>query len=241
MKNPPTIRHGFTLMETVIAIGVLAVLLTAFMAVFGPATAGIHKSIGAQEADRLVTSLENELAMLRPTQTGTTAFDKAFTWILNASKNPAVPIMIYQYRANPSSSSARSDGTLAPYTPSGGTTGIAGKDYILQTGVRQRTDTLFVTDLAAVEGPVFAVLATQLVFKNGQLVKGTTGVIADPVTGTTSGTSDQYPSAVIAFSADFYMLPTISSTYLKTGGAFNPATLATNSKPVFSRNLAVRR
>ncbi len=238
MKTHPTIRRGFTLMETVIAIGVLAVLLTAFMAVFGPAATAIRKSVSAQEADRLVSSLEEELAILRTGQTGTTAFDKAFTWILNASKNPAVPIMIYQYRAMPSASSVRADGTMPPYTSK---TGTAGTDYVLQTGVRLRSDTLFSSDLAAVEGPVFAVLTTQLVFKNGQLVKGTAGVIADPVAGSTSSNSDQYPSAVIAFSADFYLLPSSAPAYLQTGGTFNPATLATNSKPVFTRNLAVRR
>jgi len=55
-----TFRRGFTLMETVIAIGVLAVLLTAFMAVFGPATRGVRRSINVQEADRLAATLEKE-------------------------------------------------------------------------------------------------------------------------------------------------------------------------------------
>ena len=49
----PTCRGGFTLMETVIAIGVLAVLLTAFLAVFTPAAQGIRKAISAEDADRL--------------------------------------------------------------------------------------------------------------------------------------------------------------------------------------------
>ena len=48
-------------METVIAIGVLAVLLTGFMIVFAPAAAGIRKSINVQEADRLASTLEQEL------------------------------------------------------------------------------------------------------------------------------------------------------------------------------------
>ncbi|MCP5533718.1 MAG: prepilin-type N-terminal cleavage/methylation domain-containing protein, partial [Akkermansiaceae bacterium] len=38
-------RRGFTLLETVIAIGVLAVLLTGFILVFAPAAAGIKKAI----------------------------------------------------------------------------------------------------------------------------------------------------------------------------------------------------
>ena len=58
-------RHGFTLMETVIAIGVVAVLLTTFLAVFGPASAGIRRALSAQEAGRLTNSLERELSSLR--------------------------------------------------------------------------------------------------------------------------------------------------------------------------------
>ena len=58
-------RRGFTLMETVIAIGVVAVLLTTFLAVFGPAQSTIRRALSAQEAGRLTTSLERELSSLR--------------------------------------------------------------------------------------------------------------------------------------------------------------------------------
>ena len=56
------LRRGFTLMETVIAIGVLALLLTAFLAVFGPATSGLRKAISIQEADRLAARIIQSLA-----------------------------------------------------------------------------------------------------------------------------------------------------------------------------------
>jgi prepilin-type N-terminal cleavage/methylation domain-containing protein len=76
-------RRGFTLMETVIAIGVLALLLTAFLAVFGPATTGLRKAISVQEADRLAAALERELVTLRPGTSSDykTGFDKAYQWI----------------------------------------------------------------------------------------------------------------------------------------------------------------
>ena len=57
--------EGFTLMETVIAIGVLAVLLTGFLAVFTPAAQGIRRSISSQQADRLASTLEIELTTSR--------------------------------------------------------------------------------------------------------------------------------------------------------------------------------
>ena len=58
MNRPlPARQSGFTLLETVIAIGVLAVLLTAFMYAFGPAMSGIRRAINIQEADRLASTL----------------------------------------------------------------------------------------------------------------------------------------------------------------------------------------
>ena len=96
-------KPGFTLMETVIAIGVLAVLITAFLAVFGPATQGIRRAINVQDADRLVATLEKEMGILRPGESGggtwNTAFDKAFDWIRDAGKDEL--IMLYQYRGDP--------------------------------------------------------------------------------------------------------------------------------------------
>jgi len=233
MKPFPTTKRGFTLMETVIAIGVLAVLLTAFMAVFGPATAGIRKAINAQEADRLVSSYEEELGTLRSSETSkyTTAFDKAFVWIRDSAKTP---VMIYQYRADPSKAPL-ADGAMAPYIPASGSPGTAGKDYVLRTGIRLRTDQLFVKDMAAVEGRVFTVVDTQLVYNGGQLIKGKAATIVDPVTGTAATKSDDLQSAVIAFSAEFYVLPSTSPAYLQS---FDPSIL---TNPVFVRNLSARR
>jgi prepilin-type N-terminal cleavage/methylation domain-containing protein len=233
MKPHPTTRRGFTLMETVIAIGVLAVLLSAFMAVFGPAAAGIRKSISAQDADRLVSSYEEELATVRANESSkyTSAFDKAFIWIRDAAKNP---VLLYQYRADPSKA-VRADGTMPPYASTASSPGIAGKDYVLRTAIRLRDDTLLQADLAALEGRVFTVLDTQLIFKNSQLQKGSAATIVDPASGTASSKSDDYPAAVIAFSAEFYVLPNVSYSYLK---GFNTSKL---TNPVIVRNLAVRR
>ena len=81
-------RRGFTLMETVIAIGVVAVLLTTFLAVFGPASSSIRRALSAQEAGRLTTSLERELRTLRvgPDDAYENSFHKAFEWIRDSGK-----------------------------------------------------------------------------------------------------------------------------------------------------------
>jgi prepilin-type N-terminal cleavage/methylation domain-containing protein len=228
--------RGFTLLETVIAIGVLAVLLSAFLGVFGPATRGIRRAISTQEADRLTSALVSELSTRREgTQTTdyTSGFDKGFNWIKDASASDKT-LFVYQYRANPSAQ-LRSDGSMTPYTS---TDGVAGKDFIVQPMVRQRSDSMLAEDLAVLEGRVFAVKPTQLVFNQGALTPGTAGTIADPETGSSVSNSASYSGSVIAFSAEFLDVPSNAPAFLKTGGAFDLAKL---KNPLFSRNLAVNR
>jgi len=237
MTNSATFRRlsGFTLMETVIAIGVLAVLVTAFLAVFGPATQGIRRSINVQDADRLVATLEKEMSILRAGGTGgggpTTAFDKAFDWIRESGKSEL--IMLYQYRGDPDD--IRADGTMEPYP---GLDGIAGQDYVVQAMARLRSDSLFLDDLKGLQGRVFGVRTTQLVFNGGELGPGTEGEIRGMNSGGTAASATEYPDAVIAFSAKFYALASNSAPFLKQGGALQIDKLG---KPVFTRNLGVRR
>ncbi len=239
-------RRGFTLLETVIAIGVLAVLLTAFLGVFGPATAGIRRAISVQEADRLASTLEQELVNLRGQNeitTYPTGFDKAYQWIEDSMKKSTSQVLfIYQYRGDPSN--LRPDGTLEAYSK---TTGVAGREFTVIPMVRRRDDPLFEKDLAALEGRVFAVKMTQLVFNNGQLTLSTDQVIKDPspnndppgtVPPAGAGAAGKYPEAVIAFSAEFFGVSSTAPAYLKTGGKLDVSKLKT---PIFTRNLAVRR
>lgn len=236
------IGRGFTLMETVIAIGVLALLLTAFLAVFGPATTGLRRAISVQEADRLAAALERELVTLRPGNSGgsgnpTTGFDKAYEWIKSA-QDKGNEILLYQYKGDPTQ--LRSDGTMEPFTKGGG---VAGKDFIVQPAVRQRGDELMLEDLKSLDGRIFTVKLTQLVFSGGQLTRGTAGEITDPTPddGDPAGTgsdANSYPEAVIAFAAEFFIVPNSDPGYVKPDGKFDVANL---TKPVFTRNLAVRR
>lgn len=240
MKPSPTKSlSGFTLLETVIAIGVLAVLLTGFMVVFAPAAAGIRKSINVQEVDRLASTLEQELVNLRPNEsTGTikTGFDKSFEWI-KKSNTATDAIFVYQYRGD-LKAALRSDKTPAPLADVIGK--VVGKDYVVVPMARRNSDKLFTDDLKGIEGGVYLVKCTQLVFTGSGLGLGTPGTIKDPKGVVASVTStDTYPEAVIAFSAEFYNLPSNSPSFF-SGTAFSKA--YTNAKtPVFTRNLAVRR
>lgn len=240
MKSSCTSRHrgGFTLIETVIAIGVLAVLLTGFIIVFTPAAEGIKKSINVQQADRLASTLEQELVTLHGAESSTfkTGFNKSYDWI-QKSNDAANALLVYQYRGE-IGGTPRPDGTPEPVASVKDKS--PGKDYTVISMVRRKSDiNNFKADLKAIEGAVYAVKCTQLIFQTGELKPGTAGTIKDPKTGTISSDADAYPEAVIAFSADFHMMPNKAESYF-TGTAFN--TKFPNLKnPVFSRNLAVRR
>ncbi len=235
-------------METVIAILVLAVLLTGFLTVFTPAAQGIRRSISTQQADRLNATLQRDMSTLREgeTITGvTTGFDKAFTWIQKGNA-PATAIFVYQYRGD-KSQTPRTDGTLKPM---GRIEGKPGIDYVTQTAARRVDDpALFGTstnpgDLDALVGPLFYIIPTQLVYVGNELVLGALGEIKNS-DGTVAAAPTNYTDAVITFSAAFHMVPTVSKAYLEGPGFASKFALAAESnselKPVFIRNLAVRR
>jgi prepilin-type N-terminal cleavage/methylation domain-containing protein len=236
------LRQGFTLLETVIAIGVLAVLLTGFMVVFTPAADGIRKSINVQQADRFASTLEEELVTLRPGVTlppgVRTGFDQAFNWIMS-SNAAATSLVAYQYRGD--MNNLRQDRTPTPVVNIISETDpkIPGKDYVVVSMVRRKSDQSFLEDLRAVEGAVYMVRCTQLVFGTNGMVQGTAGVIRDPrPNGTNVMNADAYPEAVIAFAAEFHMLPSKDPGYFN--GPYNTR-FANFRNPVFTRNLAVRR
>ena len=266
MKNHSSFRkRGFTLLETVIAIGVLAVLLTGFMIVFAPAAAGIKKAISVQEADRLASTLEQELVTLRKGEEPTdflTGFDKAFNRIKNSTGpnptgskdtgNPDEALLVYQYRG--SLTKNRQDGTPEPVADV--RDAIPGQDYIVQTMMRTKKESNFLKDLVAVEGGVYVVKCVQLVFEGSELqsvdAKDTKlrGNIMNPKpksSGSTDyqagpfGKSEDYPEAVIAFSAEFFVLPSKSAGYFSNSSKGFKDTYTKLKKPVFTRNLAVRR
>ncbi len=232
--------RGFTLLETVIAIGVLAVLLTGFMVVFAPAAQGIRKSINVQEADRLASAIEQELVTARTGDNFKTGFEKAFTWIKGANSATSA-ILVYQYRGR-LGGTPRPDGTPEPVANVQGK--LPGQDYVVTPMARLANDTKFKADLPAIEGGVYLVKCTQLIFSTGAtggLVLGAPGNIVDPKASGGTGVAgpDTYPEAVIAFAADFYTLPAKSEAFF-TGAPFSAAFTKAKT-PVFTRNLAVRR
>jgi prepilin-type N-terminal cleavage/methylation domain-containing protein len=262
-------RQGFTLVETVIAMGIITIMITAFLAAFGPAVQGIKKSISVKEANRLSSSLEYELSVLRKGEQGSggssysTKFEKAFEWIKESGdtdKNHIV--LLYQYRGDPGQS-AREDGTLVPQDDT--TQQIPGVDYVLQSVVRRLSDPEVIEELqpGIVEGRVFYVRMNQMVYvktasetvlapagesvSGGSNAPGGLGEIIDPnEPHTPAADATAYPEASLAFQARFYALKSnlysyINGTGFKLDDSDNDGHPDSLGKPIFVRNMAVRR
>lgn len=229
-------KNGFTLAESVIALGILVVLITGFLAVFGPAANAIRRTLSAQEASRLQTTLERELSILRPGDDLTrykSSLEKAFSFVAT-SHEKGQTILIYNYRG--SLVENRSDGTAAPEPE---VTGVAGEDYLVMPMVRKLDDPLLDEDFEAIEGSVFFVKMTQLIYEDNRLtVAEEPGEIVDPHDSNSDFTANpsEYPEAMIAFEAQFFILPTRSISYLN--GPFDPEKF---TRPVFRRNIGVSR
>lgn len=232
-------RRGFTLMETLLAIAVVAVLLTTFLAVFGPATSGIRRAISVQDADRLASALEHELSTLRQEEVGIypTAFDKAFQWVSD-SGNLSNAVILFNYRG---STTQTTNGQLAPFVQN---LGSPGRDYIVQSAVRRLGSSDDLQQyLAAVEGRSFVVNMRQLVRdETGGLVPAQPGSGLVSSDGQTAADAASFTDAVIAFQAEFYLLPANSFSYVsgplsQAGDDFQN----TLGNPLFTRNMAVLR
>jgi len=211
-------RKGFSLVEVAIAMGVVTLLLTTFLGVFGPAQKNIQRALSTKDASRMKDTLSNEMSILRSSDTAfTSSFEKAFRMI-ESSHDKTSAVLMYQYRANPVDTD--DDGILPAYD---GVDGIQGRDYIIQTAVRTLgvDDTKIEAELQVVEGSVFVVRMTQLVRDpDSTATKLILSAWADaddvPIAGITDPDDpgvdnfitdpDLYPKAVIAFSAEFFKI-----------------------------------
>ncbi|MGJ8671952.1 type IV pilus modification PilV family protein [Rubritalea sp.] len=249
MKITKHVSKGFSLVEVVIAIGIVAILLTTFMAVFGPAQQNINRAIGVSDANRLVSTLENEMAVLRPGEESEyavagsygSAFEKAFQWIKD-SNDPAKALVIYQYQAQPDETN--SDGTLAAIETSEASNDslLPGKDYITQTIARRVSSITgkFIQDElrpGVVKGNVYVARMTQLVDSGGELKVGAPGVISNTDGGGNASDSSDYDDAHITLQVEFFQMPNNLATYV-TGGSWDFDQLGS---PVAVHNIAVRR
>lgn len=243
--------------ETVLAIGVVGVLLVVFVAMFYPARRVVQAALTVQEADRVVNALTNELSVVRVPERATgsaefstqrryvSSFDKAFYW-MNFTATPATSILIYSYRGD-LDKPLRDDGTFVPYED---VDYIPGKNTVLITAACLADNKDKWNDLKYAVGPVFAVKMTQFVVqkdgKNSKYVLAAEpGKIFNPYTrGTRVDKPELFkyragekPSwgAEVMYMAEFFQINTRDPQTLRN------MTWEQLKKPVFSRNLVFRR
>jgi hypothetical protein len=244
-------HRGFSIVEVAIALGVVTLLLTTFLGVFGPAQKSIQRALSTKDANRMKDTLSNEMSILRSTDTAySSSFEKAFAMI-EGSHSKATAVLMYQYKATPVDDD--DDGILPAYNATGG---IQGRDYIIQTAVRTLgvDDTKIAAELipSVVNGPVFAVRMTQLVdtdATDSQLIlaawaeaDGTIkpGITDPDAPGTVITDSASYPKAVIAFRAEFFKLNSNQLGYVQstTSNSWNFDNIGNAATEA---NIAIRR
>ena len=246
-------KPGFTLVETAIAMGMVAVMISSFMVVFGPALRGIDKSLSAKEADRLTGALELELTTLKNDDIYSSALEKTYWWIRLGHTDTGSIVLVYQYRGDPNS--VRTDGTLNPYPYNAANPGIPGVNYVIQTSVRRLNDAVDNSKIQAelapgvLEGKVYYVKLCQLRTNadGGLEMPGNPWHVYNPQATSMTGSFTDYTEAVLAFRAQFYEVKPALWSYIN-GAAFsvvdgNDVGLDPDAlgNPVITKNMAVMR
>lgn len=240
-------KGGFTLMETLLAIGLVGVLLSMFLTVFVPARGMVQQALNRQEAERIAGILRAEMSILRPDEQaseGATAasdgqflspFDKGFFW-LQHSRTPANAIVVYSYRAD-TTKNQRADGTY-PTVPA--SRNVPGQGNQLVSIACPLNDPLHKDQIKDAVGPVFLVKMTQIVDAGG----GKFELAGNPGSINGANSPDKYVSSpddknpwggVVIYRADFYhMSPPNPARY--KGKSWKRL-----GRPMFSVNLSFRR
>ncbi len=219
---------GFTLLEVIIAIGIVSLLLTGFLGLYGTAQKSITHSLSVKESNQLRECLEKELATLRPKEKNekgdyTSAFHKAFEMI-KSSDDPSKAVLVYQYNAKTVDND--DDGILPPFTDKDG---IPGRDFLAQVAVRRRgasINSIAVEDFIKKElqssvavGAVYAVKMIQMLRNpnTGALeISNKPGKILNPDDNSEATNASDYHDTTILFQAQFYRLPTNNPSYVNS-------------------------
>lgn len=263
------LRNGFSLVEVSIAMAVVAIMLTSFVAVFGPAQRNITRSLNEKNLSRLSDGFEYELSVLRSGEEEefSTAFDKAFEIIRDYSTDlggGAQCVILYEYKGSLSVAprsreenaalSPALDGSLVPFVvdSSNRDRSVSGRDFTMQTAVRivgngQDTEIAEELNLTSIgEGSVYLVRMRQLVDNGGgELTLGNYGEIINPP----SLDPDDTAAGQTVTSADQYTGSYIAfqAEFFKLkSSAFNYIVngnwdIEDLGKPFVTKNLAVRR
>lgn len=241
------IRQGFTIMETLLAIGIISMLLGIFMTLFLPAKNMVRASIAKGESERITSVLHSEMMTLRDNEMASdsatesygdqyiSGFDKAFDW-LTKSTVPRTSIVIFSYRADVSKD-IRDDGTYPAVKLNAN---VPQQQHKLVTMACPLDSILHREDIKHAVGPVFLVRMNHLEEKpNGtfELVDRPGYVRGgnSPLDYVSSPNDTESWGGYLLFRADFFMLsPPDPARYSRR-------TWEQMGQPIFSTTLSIRR
>ena len=235
MKRSTKRRYsgGFTLMETLLALALVATLVSIFLVVFVPARGIVNKSLAQQDCDRLIGVLKTEMKTIRADEQGEfkTPFHKAFNWI-GRTRKPDSSIIIFSYREDLEKQPGP-DGTRPAISARESVPGVNSNLVTIACPIDDPVHEKHIRDAV---GPVFLVSMTPLEFSGGEWkANGKPGVMNG------AGSPEEYirgcsqrpiGGAAIFYRADFYMLSTPNPNIVKNK---NWGKLG---KPVFSTNMS---
>ncbi len=245
LSNQSNCKYGFTLMETLLAIGVIGILISIFMTLFLPARGMVRSSLAREESERIISVLRSEMTTLRDNEHASgnqssktqfiSGFDKAFSWV-EKSKKPSTTIVIFSYRAD-TSKARRVDGSY-PAVPA--SRNVPSSEVSMVTMACPMNSKLHRNSIRQAVGSVFFVRFTQLYRDSDKGFRLATqgGKIRE------SKTPDKYVSgpddkngygAVLYLRTDFFMMtPPDPQRYLRR-------TWSQMESPLFSTNMSIRR
>ena len=253
---------GFTLTETLIALGVVGILLALFLTVFVPARSMVRDALICQEADRVASTLKAELTTLRAgesappdAKTSTigqyiSSFDKAFL-LMSCSRTPNTALIIFSYRAD-TDAQASSRGGYYPAMQSNskkkkGGKKVSGADtfrlgqMVTVVCPLNKLDSRLKEALRYSQGPVFMVRMSEL----RENADGSYSVSNSPGTIARANKPEKFVSSekedknawggVLMTRADFFVLPTPDPARYKH------KTWKQMGRPTFSVNMSFHR
>ncbi len=239
-------KRAFTLVEALLAIGIVGMLLGIFMTLFVPVKSMLTAALAREDSGRIINALQTEMENIRANERASassknsslgkyvTPFDKAFYWF-RLSQKPSTSIAIFSYRAD-ISKRQRADGSYPPVPRNGR---VRPENTELITMAAPLNSKLHRNSIRQAVGPVFIVRMTELrEKKRGEFTLAPRPGILEKGSSPSSYVSDSETDpwgGVVYFRADFYRLfPADPARYTtKSWSDF--------TQPIFSTNLSFRR
>lgn len=229
-------------METLLALALVATLVSIFLVVFVPARGMVQKSLAQQDAERLIGVLRAEMRTIRNDERTTgkstenqyrTTFDKGFYW-LKKTKEPQTAIAIFSYRED-LSKNAEPDGTRPPIPAR---ESVPGETSNLITIACPVDDKVHAAHLKDAVGPVYVVRMTQLEFSRGEWKPvdkaGTVRGYNSPEEFLDKCVSFETGGPTLFYKADFFLLSSANPALLK-----NKKDWKRLGQPIFSSVMSI--